>query len=208
MLYGAVPSELGEMVAQGLSPMTAAGFLKDLTQTVIEDVENHVLGVDRLRVIVGDHSGSAVVPVAFSASKVMQVSMNHVNDTNLFHLGGIIVGRSYQGEGLGKKLVQDELVQTNSDLLGFHTQSLHMLKLGNQLAEHHLYLSSGFAEDIGTPNPDVQMLGKEPRVIHIGRYGGKSLYGDLTRFNRQGMRIKGLNTRNGDAVVYVGEVHK
>lgn len=208
MLLGIVAPELGEMVAKGLAPMTAAGFLKDLTQGVIEDVENHVLGVDRLRVIVGDHSGSGVVPVAFSASKVIRVSMNHVNDTSLFHLGGIIVGRSYQGEGLGRKLVQDELIQTQADLLGFHTQSLHMLKLGDQLAEHHLYLSSGLAEEMGTPEPDVRMLGKESRAIHIGRYGGKSLYGDLMRFNRQGMRIKDLNTKNGDAVVYVGEVKK
>lgn len=199
--------ELGQMVARGLAPMTATGFLRNLTQSVIEDVENHVIGVDRLRVIVGDGGGTGVVPVAFSASEVKPVR-DGIRDAILYHLGGIIVGRSYQGEGLGRRLVKDELDQTEADLLGFHTQSLHMLKLGDQLSEHHLYLSQGFAEEIGTQNFDVQTFGKEPRVVHIGRYGGQSLYGDLMCFNRQGMRIKGLNTRNGDAVVYVGEVKK
>ena len=196
------------MVAAGLAPMTAAGFLKELTESVIADVENHVLGVDRLRVIVGDHSGSAVVPIAFSASNVRRVSTYHPNDKTLFQLGGIIVGRSYQDEGLGRKLVQDELVQTVADLLGFHTQSLHMLALGHHISDYDFSLSSGLAEEMGTPDSEVVMLGKRPSVIHIGRYGGKSLYGDQMRFSRQGMRIKGLNTRNGDAVVYVGKVKK
>lgn len=208
MLSGVVASELGQMVAQGLAPMTAAGFLRDLTQEVIQDVENHVLGVDRLRVVVADHGGSGVVPVAFAASNVREVSAYRPQDNTMLHLGGIIVDRSYQSEGVGKKLVQDELNQTNASLLSFHTQNLHMLNLGRQLTEYTLAYSSGFAEELGTPEPAVQMLGKTPSVIHIGRYGGQSLYGDLKQFRRKGMAIKGLNTRNGDAVVYVGEVQK
>lgn len=205
MLSGAIASELGGMVARGLAPMTATGFLKDLTQEVIQDVENHVLGVDRLRVLVGDGGGTGVVPVAFVASEVKPVR-DGIRDATLYHLGGIIVGRSYQGKGLGRILVRDELTQTEADLLGFHTQSLHMLVLGHELSEYDFSLSSGLAEEMGTHNPQIQMLGHRPSVVEKGRYGDHSLYGDLGKFEKGGRVIRDLDYRHGDAVVYVGKV--
>lgn len=193
------------MVAHGLVPMVAAGFLSDLTDERIRDTEKHVVGVDRLRVV-GKKLDNNFVPVAFTASDVKTVSLHRPNDNTLYHLGGVIVADQSQNRGIGRKLIADELKQTDATLLGLHTQNLLMLALAHQMSEYSFSFSSGTANELGTPDPELCMLGERMSVIHRGRYGGKSLYGDKKEFRRRGMQIKGLNTNNGDAIVYVGEI--
>ncbi len=199
-------AELGSMVALGLAPMTAAGFLKDLTNSVIVDVENHVLGVDRLRVVVNRRGGNELIPIAFLASNVKKVSLYSADDNIMLHVGGEIVDGPYQNRGIGPDLIKSELAHTNATLLGGHTQNLHALKMLEGLADYELGLSNTLAQMLGTPNPEIVCLDDGPKVVHVGRYGDHSLYGDLKHFRQQQSVIKGLNYENGDAVVFVGQI--
>lgn len=205
MLRGTVAQELGLMVARGLAPIVAAGFLRDLTDDVIKDTEKHVVGVGRLRVV-GKQLDDDFSPVGFTASDVKKVSLYRPNDNILYHLGGVIVADQNQNRGIGRKLIADELKQTSATLLGLHTQNLLMLTLAHRMSEYSFSFSSGLANGLGTPDPELCMLGERMSVVHLGRYGGQSLYGDREEFGRRRMQIKGLNTNNGDAIVYVGEV--
>lgn len=193
-------------VAMALAPMTARGFLKNLTDSVVSDVKNHVLGVDRLRVVVKPGDGGALEPVAFFASNVRRVSVQRQNDHVLYHAGGGIVADSYQGKGLGRLVMIDELAETSATLFGCHTQSMHALKMSEKLAEYDFSLSRELATEMGTPDPVIQMLGHRPSVIHVGRYGGQGLYGNLNEFERKKMVIQDLDYQKGDAVVIVGKV--
>lgn len=198
-----LPAELAEMIVHGLAPMTAAGFLRNLTEAVIDDVRTHIVGVERLRVVTHDET---LDPVAFLASRMVHASIYHPNDIHMYHLGGIIVDPSTQHRGIGRKLLEDETRRTGSTALGFHTQNLHMLALGSMLTEYDFSLASSLAPDMGTADPSYVILGERPSVVHVGRYNGQSLYGDSEAFRQQGSLIRGLNTQNGDAVVYVGRI--
>lgn len=196
------------MVADGLAPVTALGFLKRLTDEVIDDVRHHVVGAPRLRVIASYKGIDALEPIAFVASASQPVSIYTPHDHQLFDLGGIIIHPEFQHQKMGKRLVRDELEQTDADLIGFQTQNMLMLALGHALSEYDFSLSSGLAAEIGSHQTVTQMLGDRLSVVQEGRYEGQSLYGDTSRYEREGMRIPGLNYHNGDAVVFVGKVRR
>lgn len=200
MLCDTVPEELGLMVARGLAPMVAAGFLKDLTNEVIVDTENHTRGVDRLRVVVNNDRNPRLESVAFAASNVRDVSIYKRDDERALHLGGIIVSPGYQGKRIGKMLIEDEMVQVSASLLAFHTQNRHMLELGEVVTRYSYTLSSALAEEFETKDPQTKIIGNEMRVIEEARYGKTSLYGHL----RRDIAIRGLG-RGGNAIFYVGE---
>lgn len=194
--------ELGDMVARGLAPMTAAGFLKELTEDVERDVVDHVVGVERLRVVTNE----SLQPLAFLASKIVMASIFHPNDIALYHLGGMIVDGIVQNERKGLALLRDELEKTGATHLGFHTQNAHALRLGETVAKHDFSLSSALATDLDTRHPDYQIVDGRSMVVDVGRYPIGGLYGDGGRFKYKKMQIPRLNTRNGDAVVFVGRV--
>jgi hypothetical protein len=197
-----LPSLLGDAVVSGLAPMTAAGFLKDLSQDLVRDVRHHVLGPDvqRLRVIVdGDLD---LTPVAYIAAGQFENSAHAA----IYHLGGIIVDTLYQHQGIGRLVLLDEIYRIGADYLAFHTQNRHMLTLGEALSEYDFSLSLSLAPDMGTLKPSIKTLDDVTRVVHEGRYNHASLYGDLAVLESQGSMIKDLNTTDGDALVYVGRV--
>ena len=189
-----MPKELSQMVARGLSPMTACGFLTKLSQAVVDDVERHITEVERVRVV-ATNVDNDLLPVAFVASSMHK---------HLYHLGGIIVSSQEQGKGIGHKIIQDELLVTDAELLGFHTQSKHMKRLGEKLSNYHYHLALIRAGEIGTLTTETMMIDDQLALVQPARYGGASLYGDLQTFTQMGRQIQGLNTKRGDALVYVG----
>lgn len=207
MLCGVVAPELRNTVARGLAPLAALGFLQKISRSLTRDVKHHVEGVGRLRVIANDVNG-VLQPVAFIASDVKARGLGHFGRQTLYHLGGIIVDPEHQGKGLGKKLVRDELAQTRADLLGFHTQNAHMLRLGRKVSNYDFLLSYLLATEMGTKDPQVATVAAVPSVVEAGRYGEHSLYGDLGKFQQEGRVIPDLDYEHGDAIVYVGKVKK
>lgn len=205
-LSRSMPYQLREMVAMGLAPMTAAGFLKDYSEEVLDDVRKHVLDVDRLRVILAKGEGDNLQPVAFAASNVKMVP-DHVRDSSkLLHLGGIIVAPSYQGLGIGKKLIESEIDTVRAQLIGGHTANQIMLSEFERVSSYELVLANMLFEVIGTPEIKKQQLEGTPYLTHVGRYPQGGLYGDMKKFQQKGMQIARLNTINGDAVIYTGRV--
>lgn len=180
--------------------MTAAGFLKDLTDEVIVDTENHTRGVDRLRVVINSADPGAITPVAFAASNIRDISVYKQNDERVLHLGGIIVNPSYQGKGIGRRLIENEMNQVGASLLAFHTQNRHMLELGEKVSIYSYALSSALAEEFKTRDPQTRIIGNQMRIVQKNRYGQTSLYGHL----RRDIAISGLG-RGGNAIFYVGE---
>lgn len=196
LLCGIVAPQLSQMVALGLAPKVAAGFLKEMTKDVLEDTENHAKGVDRLRVIV-DSSGEVG---AFAASNVRNVSIYKRDDSRVLHVGGIIVSPELQGKRVGTSLVMSEMGIEGANLLAFHTQNRHMLDLGEKVTQYSYALTTALADEFETANPRDQVIGGVRRVVQDKRYGQGSLYGQL----RSDIAIKGLG-RGGNAIFYVGE---
>lgn len=196
--------ELAMMVARGLAPMTAAGFLTHLSDELVDDVYQHIQ-TPRLRVILdGEES---LNPVAFMASRIIHSGYGHFGSDNLYYLGGMIVGEQHRG--IGGKLLHSDLKKTGATHIGLHTQSLRMLGAAERLADHDFQLADIRAESLGTPLAKKQyreLPGRGMSVIHSHRYGSASLYGDLGTFYRKGMQIPGIDPASGDAVVYVGRV--
>lgn len=196
--------ELAMMVAIGLAPMTAAGFLTRLSDELVDDVYRHIQS-PRLRVVLDNEE--SLNPVAFMASRVIHSGFGSFGSDNLYYLGGMIVDESHRG--IGTSLLESELRETSATYLGLHTQNLKMLKLGERLASHDFVLTEARAESLGTPKVKVQykdLPGRGMYVVHTGRYGQSSLYGDLKLFYEKGMHIPGIDPASGDAVVYVGKV--
>lgn len=193
------------MVAEGLAPMVAAGFLRELTKEVEEDTRKHVVGIERLRVV-GMRNEDLFAPMAFLASAIIETSCYRPNDVRLFHLGGVIVQSQLQDRGIARKLLVDELQQTRATHLGFHTQNAHMLRLGDELSRYDYSISGGLAEELGTRQMQTAIVDDRSFIVDAGRYGVGGLYGDLNEFRQRRMSIRGLNTLSGDAVVYVGRV--
>jgi len=169
--------------------------LRGMTEEVLRDTENHVIGVDRLRVLM-DSKGEVG---AFSASNVRDVAI-YYNNHRVLHLGGIIVAPELQGKKIGTILVQSEMDTVDANLLAFHTQNRHMLDLGEKVTQYSYALSAALAEEFDTATPRDQVIGGVRRVIQDNRYGQGSLYGNL----RKDIAIKGL-ARGGNAIFYVGE---
>lgn len=186
------------ILAHKLTPLTAQGFMRDIsTETsyaeLFEDVFNHVIPCDRLTI----YRNRATTPVAFLASE-----LKSFEGVKVYHLGGIIVDPNLHGLGFSYDILKQDLIETNSKILTFHTQSRLMEKLGNKVAQFDIDLATGVAVLIGTAN-----LVEGPQgPIDSGRYGGKSLYGDIARFDQIAVKRQGFNYLNGDAIVFAGRI--
>jgi len=201
-----VAGELAMIVAKGLAPLTATGFLTQLTDAVVQDVYHHIQ-VPSLRVVIEESDKNELVPVAFLASKNIYCGFGHFGHQLLYYLGGIIVDHAHRG--IGRPLLQDELEKTKATHLGLHTQNRKMLSVAEKLADFDLNVAEANAEQVGTSRQNRQysdLPGRGTYLIHSQRYGRSSLYGDLVKFYEQGMNIPGLDPQSGDAVVFVGRI--
>lgn len=188
-------------LAEGLTPLTALGFMydvDDITPGLAQDVRNHVLPSERLRVVFGEENE----PMAFIASAIKETMRGR-----LYELEGIIIHPDQQGKHLGKNLLVDELKRTHAKLLGFQTQNQRMLDLGESVASLDAKLALELATKIGTPSPSLRS-GENNReiVVHAKRYGGESLYRNIDQFRQDGKEIPGLKTLEGDALVFIGKI--
>lgn len=201
-----VAGELAMMVARGLSPMTATGFLTEMSEALVDDVYKHIQ-CERLRVVVDNQDN--LEPVAFLASRLVHSGFGHFGSDNLYYLGGMIVDEQHRG--IGGRLLRGDLMNTRADYLGLHTQNLKMLGLGEKLSNYDYHLAKIRAVSLGTPEVNTQYVdlpGRGMYVIHAGRYGQSSLYRDLGSYYERGMSIPGVDPSTGDAVVFVGKVKK
>lgn len=192
------------MVARGLAPMTAVGFLTHLSDELINDVYRHIQ-TPRLRVVV--ESEENLRPVAFMASKEFKNGYGQFGHELLYYLGGMIVDEQHRG--IGGRLLRSDLKRTNATHIALQTQNLKMLEAAERLTDYNFQLTDARAESIGTPLIKKQYRELPDRgmaVIHSERYGSSSLYGDLEQFNARGMKIPGIDPQTGDAIVYVGRV--
>lgn len=193
--------ELLEILAVELTPLTALGFmyeLAEITQELRQDVRKHVIPAERLRIVFDQK----IEPIGFVAAAVRETHRGR-----LYELEGIILHPEYQNQHFGRELLVDELKRTNSKLLGFQTQNQRMVDLGNSLAKMEVSLAMELAPKIGTLLPSLckDQNGQEI-VVHVGRYGGASLYHNFDQFVLEGKEISGLNTDKGDALVFIGTI--
>lgn len=189
------------LLAEGLTPLTALGFMYDLTQvtpSLAQDVRNHVVPAERLRIVLGHEQE----PVAFIASAVKETALGR-----LYELEGIIIHPDQQGKRLGKSLLIDELRRTHARLLGFQTQNQRMFDLGLSVAQPDTELALQLGREIGTPSPVLRRTERGDDVaVHAKRYGGESLYRNVDQFMKDGKEIDGLKTFEGDALVFIGKI--
>lgn len=172
-----------------LTPVTGRGFLRYDVEgnSLRQDVENHVLGCDRLVICMCEGEVSCFVAA----------SLREFGEFAVYHLEGVIVEPQFQSAGLALLVMKEELVETSADILAFHTQSIKMVRLGNKLATLNRQLAIEVADLIHTSN--------QSGAIDIGRYGGQSLYDNPTFAE---VAIKSLNWQNGDALICAGWVGK
>ena len=183
------PDQQGELVTE-LTPVTGRGFLREdvHAQELYEDVANHVIDCDKLTVTRCGEEVSAFVAASFRENL----------NKKIYHLEGVIVEPEFRGSGLASQLLKDDLKETGSNVLAFHTQSAAMVRLGDKIAPMNASLAYEVAETIETKN----QLG----LIDIKRYGGNSLYGDTQEFSK--VAIADIDWRHGDAIIFAGFVKK
>ncbi len=180
-----------ERILAQLTPLTGLGFMrKDIySNELYRDVENHVLGSERL-VIGRIHENISVYIV--SDLKTLP------SGERIYHLGGLICDPKYQHSGISEYLLRLEVFQNESDILAFHTQSELMRKLGLKIAYLNPSDSLHVASLIGTKCQDG--------IVDKGRYGGKCLYEDSERFGP--IAIKEIDYLAGDALICAGPIKR
>jgi hypothetical protein len=185
-------------LAEKLTPLAAEGFMRDLSngeayRMMFADVYDHAIGCQRISVY-RDVNGQAL---AFIASVMKQF-----NDTDIYHLEGIVLVSEVQGNGFAHGILRQELIENNADILAFHTQSELMKRLGERVAMFNPDLARDVAGLIGTGN----LLDLPDGPIDRMRYGGTSLYGDIETFDSVAIKDSGFNYLEGDAIIFAGFV--
>lgn len=183
----------------GLIILTALGFMYkkyQITSALKKDVRDH-LDAPRIRVFFDGEMSFCYIcsdEVETPEGKLLQVE-------------GIIVHPDYQGQGIGNKVLVDEVKYFGSVLTGLQTQNLSMEKAIARVSDPNSEMAYRLAPLIGTKNHvKVDMGNGEFIVKHAERYGGKPLYHNLGQFVNNGHQIPGLNTELGDAKVIIGRV--
>jgi GNAT superfamily N-acetyltransferase len=190
-----IPTQMPEadrlQLADELTPLTGQGFMKCVDADLRQDVRNHVCGSER--VVVVREGGK---PCAFVCSSLHQVEGNGT----LYHLEGIIVDKQFQGSGFARRLLEQEIMQSGANPIGFHTQSEKMVGLGQKIADLNAMDALRYGGLIGTHD--------QQGVIDRHRYGNHSLYGDTERFRESAVKAPECDWERGDAVICVGPVRR
>lgn len=184
------PSARRLLTDGGLSALVADGFMRDETDELIADTYEHLNS--HLLTIILSETGLAV---AFIASNMLAKAM---------YLRGIMINPNYQGRGLGNVLINENMNILGAKDLSLHTQNANMDILANRNAVYIHQSALGKASDFGTADPVVEIIEGRERVVHKGKYGKESLYGDMNRYLQQNMALVGLDYQAGDALFFYG----
>lgn len=177
-----------------MTPLTSEGFLRgSITPELIADVTAHLKVADRIVVA----RGSNLQPVAFITTSMHSFD-THTGHGLMYHLEGIIVKPDYQGSGLSKALLVNDIRDSGATHLGFHTQNARMRALGSKIA----YLNEADALAYGHIIDTNSQCGS----VDISRYGGTSLYGDTAKFSS--IAIQDINWQQGDASICIGPIRE
>jgi len=187
-------------LALELTPITASGFMRDIStknayDVMYRDVYDHVINCARLTVI----RNSKNSPVAFVAA-----DFKKLEEVKIYHLEGIILLSEVRGNSFGKDILTEDINENGADVLAFHTQSELMEKLGLKIADYDISLARKVAKLIGTGNLLDLPFGPADK----GRYGGKCLYGDIEKFDSIAIKRTGFNYKEGDAIVFAGRIKR
>ncbi len=174
----------------GLSGIVSAAFMQEETDELIKDTYAHLQSY--ILTVILSKSGLAA---AFIASNKFEDAM---------YVKGIIVAPEFQGHGLGNLLVKGSMDVLGAKRLGLHTQNANMDDVANRNAVYMHNEATANAPRFGTKFPVVKIVGGRERVVHEGKYGGESLYGDMDRYVQQNMAPPGLDYRAGDALFFYG----
>lgn len=168
-----------------LSYLTAIGFMRPSTPELRLDVEEHVLGSQRL--VVARYREQ---PSAFVASSLRTGAFGE----RVYHVEGIICDPAFRG--LASRLLEGEIAKTKPDYLAFHTQSKRMENLGRKFANLNLLDAVNYGKLIQSRN--------QQGIIDVGRYDNVCLYGDVEKFAPDA--IVGINFQQGDALICAGPI--
>ncbi|NMC98110.1 MAG: hypothetical protein GYA62_00115 [Bacteroidales bacterium] len=134
----------------------------------------------------------------------MSIDLKDFYGISVYHLGGIIVSSEMRGCGFSKEILEKDISECKSEILAFHTQSVLMESLGKKLSTPNIGLEISIAKYIDSKN--ITLLADGP--IDKGRYGGKSLYGNVEKFQYLAIKRIGFDFKNGDAIIFAGFVKK
>lgn len=201
LLPRALSPEILQKVAVGLTPLTAAGFMRKIQDPesytkMYEDVYQHIKNSDRL--VVYRNPGDE------RATAFMAVNRRMFEGARVYHLAGLIVSSEMQGNGFAQAILRRDMFECATDILAFHTQSKLMKGLGDKVSDFSISLAELLAPEIGTGN--LALLPTGP--IDQGRYGDGPLYGDIEAFRHIAIEGPGFDAFAGDAIVFAGFVRK
>lgn len=181
-------------LARELFPLYLNGFMHSPTEyeqdkvcELFEDLRSHLEAAQLVTIVRNDEK-----PLALMVTREVETQ-----EGKMLHLEGLIISSDYQGRGLGRIVLEREIARSNAVLLGFHTQSKAMLKLGEKLALYDQNLTNSLAAALGSRCPNG--------AIDAARYGGHSLYGDSEKFLAT-LAIKKIDCTHGDALIFVGRI--
>lgn len=179
-----------------LTAITAYGFMyeganRKQLAVLRSDVANHVLPVERTRVIFDSDSEVAGYLTGES------IPTQH---GRLFNIHAAMLHPKHQGKGVIKSAMNNELDATRAEAIAFQTGSGRMFGFGQKFGTHSNALAMEFAPLIGTNNPQLKEVDGEEMVLDVGRYPRLGLYLDRARFISEGCEIPGLSP--SDAILF------
>ncbi len=185
--------------------VAAEGFGQNpLNEVFRQDVTNHVLGAAELYLV---YAGRECV--AFGA-----IENSKIEGIPVLYLGGLIVKRTFQGNGLMKDLISLEIALSRPRILIARTQNPCILDLIKGFCcEDKFYPLAGSPEGDCRVVVDFLSASKggfdSENLIGTGTYG-RCLYGDgVPKSRRQDSNLfmERINPERGDSVLFIGEVN-
>lgn len=198
VIHHADPCKLGEegvlRISGDLLRVYEEGFLLPKTEAPslivqrLDDLAAHIRGAHR--VLIARHGAN---PVAFLCSEVLQLSVGKT-----YHLQGLVCHPSVQGTGLGQRLLEVDVSQSDAHYMFMHTQSIKMFRLFSRVADQ----SEEVAHLLAPQVTDKTLDG----LVDRGRYHGRCLYGDVETFTK--FALPGINGAEGDAMFVAGTIKR
>jgi len=184
--------------------VAAEGFRQDPKDEVFrQDVADHVLNTPELYLV---YTGKECI--AFAAIEHFEA-----RGIPVLYLGGLMVKRDFQGNGLMKDLISLEIGLSKPRVLVARTQNPCILDLMKSFCEKEkIYPFTGF------PKGDCQTVSEflninrggfdSKTLIGLGTYG-RCLYGDgvpKSNHPQSNLFMERIDPQMGDSILFIGEV--